>query len=117
MVGADEASVNRMIQALEPYVCAAIREDRWHSWISEPSGCGSVEIIRWVPVGWPQPRDVLGFTAFMSSPNFGGRGIGRQLTQTIIAWCRERGFEWIYLHASDQGRPLYQSLGFTPCRG
>jgi hypothetical protein len=43
------------------------------------------------------------------------RGIGHQLTQTIIAWCRERGFEWIYLHASDQGRPLYESLGFVPC--
>jgi hypothetical protein len=57
MDGAAEASVNRMIQALEPYLCAAIREDRWHSWISEPSGCGSVEIIRWVPgrLG-PTPR-------------------------------------------------------------
>jgi hypothetical protein len=37
-----------------------------------------------------------------------------RLTQTIIAWCRERGFEWIYLHASNQGRPLYESLGFVP---
>ena len=21
----------------------------WHSWIAEPRGCGSVEIVQWVP--------------------------------------------------------------------
>ena len=36
MDGADEAAVNRMIAALEPYLRAAIPEDRWHSWIAEP---------------------------------------------------------------------------------
>jgi GNAT superfamily N-acetyltransferase len=45
---------------------------------------------------------------------FRRRGIGRQLTQTIIQWCREQGFEWIYLHASEQSRPLCESLGFEP---
>lgn len=49
-------------------------------------------------------------------PSLRRRGIGREreLTQTIIAWSRERGFEWIYLYACDQGRPLYESLGFVP---
>jgi hypothetical protein len=49
MDGADEGSVNRMIRASGPCLRAAIPEDRWHSWISEPGGCGSVKIIRWVP--------------------------------------------------------------------
>jgi GNAT superfamily N-acetyltransferase len=60
--------------------------------------------------GWTQRRDVHGFTA--SIPSFRRRGIGWRLTETIVAWCRERGFRWIYLHASEQGRPLYESLGF-----
>jgi GNAT superfamily N-acetyltransferase len=40
------------------------------------------------------------------------RGIGRRLTETIIDWCRQQDFEWVYLHASEQGRPLHESLGF-----
>lgn len=113
MDGADEAAVNRMIAALEPYLRAAIPEDRWHSWIAEPGGCGSVEIVPWVPGRLdPTPRRAWIHSVYVE-PSFRRRGIGRQLTQTIIAWCRERGFEWIYLHASDQGRPLYESLGFV----
>lgn len=113
MDGADELAVKRMIAALEPYLRDAIPEDRWHSWVAEPGGCGSVEIVSWVPGRLdPTPRRAWIHSLYVE-PRFRRRGIGRQLTQTIIAWCRERRFEWIYLHASDQGRPLYESLGFV----
>src|SRR6266576_2782448 len=46
---ADEVAVNRMMTALEPYLRSAIPEGRWHAWIAEPGGCGSVEIVQWVP--------------------------------------------------------------------
>jgi hypothetical protein len=32
--------------------------------------------------------------------------------QTMIAWCRREGFARVTLHASDDGRHLYGSLGF-----
>lgn len=67
MEGADEAAVNRMIATLEPYLRTAIAEDRWHSWIAEPGGCGSVEIVQWVREGWTQRRDVRGYTACILS--------------------------------------------------
>jgi GNAT superfamily N-acetyltransferase len=111
---ADHFAVNRMIAALEPYLRSAIPEGRWHSWIADPGGCGSVEIVQWVPSRQdPTPRRAWIHSVYVE-PSFRRRGIGRQLTQTIIQWCREQGFEWIYLHASDQGRPLYESLGFEP---
>jgi hypothetical protein len=47
--GADEAAVNRMLAALEPYLRSAIPEGRWHFWIAEPGGCASLEIVQWVP--------------------------------------------------------------------
>ena len=59
--------------------------------------------------GWTQPRDVHGYTVCISSPHFGGVGSDVRLTQAIIAWCREQGFGWVYLHASNLGRPLYES--------
>ena len=114
MDGTDEAAVNRMIAALEPYLRSSIPEGRWHSWIAEPGGCASVEIVRWVPGRQdPTPRRAWIHSLYVE-PAFRRHGIGRQLTARITAWCREQGFEWVYLHASEQGRPLYESLGFRP---
>jgi GNAT superfamily N-acetyltransferase len=42
------------------------------------------------------------------------RGIGRQLMQTMIDWCRTQGFAFVSLHASKDGRHLYETLGFEP---
>ena len=106
MDGTDEAAVHRMIAALEPYLRSAIPEGRWHSWIAEPGGCASGRQD-------PTPRRAWIHSLYVE-PSFRRRGIGRQLTSTITAWCREQGFEWVYLHSSEQGRPLYESLGFLP---
>jgi GNAT superfamily N-acetyltransferase len=112
--GADEAALHRMLAALEPYLRFAIPEGRWHSWIADPGGCASLEIVQWVPGRLdPTPRRAWIHSLYIEPP-FRRRGIARQLTQTIISWCRGQGFEWIYLHASEQGRPLYESLGFEP---
>jgi len=40
------------------------------------------------------------------------RGIARFLMETMIRWCREQKFANVGLHASDEGRPLYEKLGF-----
>jgi GNAT superfamily N-acetyltransferase len=42
------------------------------------------------------------------------KGIGRQLMQTMIDWCRDQGFAFVCLHASKDGRHLYETLGFEP---
>jgi GNAT superfamily N-acetyltransferase len=114
MGDADETEVNRMLGALEPYLRSAIPEGRWYSWIAEPGGCGSVEIVPWVPGRLdPTPRRAWIHSLYVD-PSFRHHGIGRQLTERIISWCREQGSEWVYLHASEQGRPLYESQGFMP---
>jgi GNAT superfamily N-acetyltransferase len=110
----DPVALDRMIAALEPYLRVAIPEGRWHAWIAEPGGCGAVEIVQWVPGRLdPTPRRAWIHSVYIE-PSLRRRGIGRQLTQTMVAWCREQGFQSVYLHASEQGRPLYESLGFEP---
>jgi GNAT superfamily N-acetyltransferase len=47
-------------------------------------------------------------------PQFRRRGIGREMMQTLLAWCRAEGLESVSLHASDEGYPLYVQLGFLP---
>ena len=46
-------------------------------------------------------------------PDWRRRGIARVLMNTIMQWCEAEGAERLVLHASDAGRALYESLGFT----
>jgi GNAT superfamily N-acetyltransferase len=47
-----------------------------------------------------------------TEPEWRRRGIARLLLERIIAWCREQRIESVVLHASEEGRALYQQLGF-----
>jgi hypothetical protein len=31
---------------------------------------------------------------------------------TMVTWCRAERMGFLYLHASDDGRPLYEGMGF-----
>ena len=42
------------------------------------------------------------------------RGLARRLMERVIAWAREHGVGRLVLHASPEGRPLYEQLEFVP---
>jgi len=42
------------------------------------------------------------------------RGLARRLMERVIAWAREHGVGRLVLHASPEGRPLYDQLDFVP---
>jgi GNAT superfamily N-acetyltransferase len=44
---------------------------------------------------------------------FRKQGIARQIMLSILAWVQERGFRAVNLHASTEGRALYEKLGFA----
>jgi GNAT superfamily N-acetyltransferase len=43
-----------------------------------------------------------------------GKGVARALMHVLMEWATARGADRVVLHASDAGRPLYESLGFDP---
>lgn len=45
---------------------------------------------------------------------FRGRGYGRALLDTALAWCREKDAGWVSLFSTDSGNSLYRSAGFSP---
>ena len=47
-----------------------------------------------------------------TEPQWRGKGIARALMRELMQWASEQGTDRVVLHASDAGRPLYESLGF-----
>jgi GNAT superfamily N-acetyltransferase len=48
-----------------------------------------------------------------TEPEYRRRGLARKLMEIMIAWCKQEAFGSVLLHASDEGRPLYEALGFV----
>jgi GNAT superfamily N-acetyltransferase len=46
-------------------------------------------------------------------PHWRRRGLARRLMQEILEWAPTAGVARLVLHASREGRPLYEALGFT----
>jgi GNAT superfamily N-acetyltransferase len=48
-----------------------------------------------------------------TEPEWRRRGIAKLLMKEIIAWSREQSIDDLVLHASDEGRAIYEQLGFV----
>jgi GNAT superfamily N-acetyltransferase len=48
-----------------------------------------------------------------TEPQWRGHGVARALMRAVMQWAMESGHDRVVLHASDQGRKLYESLGFA----
>ncbi|SDD15346.1 Acetyltransferase (GNAT) family protein [Niabella drilacis] len=81
-----------------------------------------VGMVFLVPQGNPTdlyPSDWSYIRFLTVSPDFGGRGIGRKLTEDCIAWARRNGETVVALHTSEMmsnARRLYEHLGFSIVR-
>jgi GNAT superfamily N-acetyltransferase len=51
-----------------------------------------------------------------TDPAWRKRGVARALMAVVMQWASERSLDRLVLHASEEGRPLYVSLGFGPTR-
>jgi len=71
-------------------------------------------LIDWPP-GSIDQSDYRGYIYNVyTCPNYRRRGLARKLVETALDYCRENEIKIVALHASEQGRSLYESLGFKP---
>jgi GNAT superfamily N-acetyltransferase len=47
-----------------------------------------------------------------TEPAYRRQGLARELMKKVMEWCAREGVETVILHASEEGRPLYERLGF-----
>ncbi len=115
----DPAALDAMQAATEPFLAAGLRDGSYQGFLVEDErgdvvAGGGVAMLPFQP----QPRDPTPRRAFIinmfTEPAHRRRGLARRLLETMLAWCREQGLHTVSLHASDEGRALYASLGFQP---
>jgi GNAT superfamily N-acetyltransferase len=114
----DGKALAGMMKTSEPYLREAMGNDTLHAWVAEADarviGGGLIIVSPWLSHPYDQECRRATVLNMYVDPEFRRRGIARLLMKTMIEWCREQGFQAVALHASDQGKPLYESLGFEP---
>ena len=72
----------------------------------------------WLRDDMPRPTNPRMIAPYLMSmytaPEFRRKGVARLIVQSALKLCKERGYERVNLHASEVGKPLYESLGFSP---
>lgn len=116
---ADPAAVAAMLASSTPLLQRGLTNGSYRGWLVEAPGHGIVAGGGVIVLEYQShPRDPRPQRAWVvnmfTEPEHRHRGLARRLMATIIDWCRAEGMRSLYLHASDDGRPLYEQIGFTP---
>jgi len=112
----DAAALQAMAKFTADYLATAMTEGSFRAWLAcetDHAVAGGAVVIS----PWPaHPYDLECRRATIlnvyTDRAHRRRGLARALMQTMIDWCRREGFARVTLHASDDGRHLYESLGF-----
>jgi GNAT superfamily N-acetyltransferase len=109
--------LDRMATITGPWLAQALADGSYRGWLAEDSsgrivGGGGVLLCPWPA----SPKDPMLQRAIVlnvyTEPDSRHRGIARRIMATILEWLKQQGFRSASLHASDEGRPLYEELGF-----
>jgi GNAT superfamily N-acetyltransferase len=72
----------------------------------------------WIREEQPRPTNPRQAQPYLMSMyterKFRRKGVAKLIVRRAIDWCRERDYERVILHASEEGRALYESFGFEP---
>ena len=109
--------LDRMVDVASTWLARALADGSYHHWLALDSsgriaGGGGVLLCPWPA----NPKDLCTQRAVIlnvyTEPEFRKHGIARQIMLTILAWAKQQGLRSVNLHASDEGRHLYEKLGF-----
>lgn len=116
-MGLDQHILETMKPAAREYFLAALPKGVYRGWLAEQNGKvlggAGVLISAWPGTpGCPLASRVTILNVYVERDHR-RRGIARSLMETMMAWCKSAGYAAVTLHASDDGRHLYESLGFV----
>jgi GNAT superfamily N-acetyltransferase len=112
-----DAEGNQLEIAIRDYIERAMPAGTFHAWVIEHAGevvAGGGLQLRTL---MPRPGFVRGepeglIVSMWTEPEHRRRGLGRRVVEAILAWGAANGVTRFTLHASNDGRPLYELYGF-----
>jgi ribosomal protein S18 acetylase RimI-like enzyme len=117
-----------LVSAGSRYLAEVLASGEYSGWLATPAGmpdqvvAGAGLLQRRVPphpsngpdgVVLTEGRQGLVINVYTERP-WRRRGLARLLMEHLQAAAARRGLETLVLHASDEGRSLYEQLGFVP---
>jgi GNAT superfamily N-acetyltransferase len=113
-----------LFESCADYLAKALQSGEYVGWVAQltpsphtPIGGAGVQFRPLVPRTDPDGKSVLiGREGLILNvyvdPAHRRQGVARVLTETIIRWAPGAGIVRLVLHASPDGKSLYESLGF-----
>lgn len=104
--------------AFRVWVRERLADGRYRGWFMV-DGDKVVAGVGLLLLDWPpgpmhiEPRRGFVYNVYTEA-DYRRRGLARQLMERLLDWCKGHEVTVVGLHASDAGRPLYESLGFHP---
>jgi GNAT superfamily N-acetyltransferase len=113
----DEAALNSMMKEFVPWLEAKMISGEYLAWLAVIGGNRVVAGAGLWLMDWPAHMVGNGkhrgnILNVYTEPEFRRRHLARWLMEAILYWCRANGINFVILHASPEGRALYESLGF-----
>ncbi len=102
-----------VLKVMHDYV-TDFQEGKENAWVAEVNGRFAGSVLSVVEEG-----DVARLRTLIVEPKFRGMGIGAQLVEQVVAFCRGCGYEKIVLWTCDElksARRLYEKFGFVRIR-
>jgi GNAT superfamily N-acetyltransferase len=115
----DEAALDKMCEAFRPWLERRMRHNEYLAWFAVDedrniaAGLG-LWLMDWPPhmIGPGAPRGNI--LNVYTRPESRRMGLARRLMDAALEWCAQNRVRAVILHSSDDGRRLYESLGFEP---
>lgn len=107
-----------MTEHFRVWLCRHLADESYFGWIVEEDG-RPVAGLGMMAIDWPPhpshpTQDKRGYVLnVFVEPEWRGKGLARELMRTATDEARRRGLRHLVLHATRQGRPLYDKLGWA----
>jgi GNAT superfamily N-acetyltransferase len=112
----DEAALAAMVSVSAGYLAKAMAEGSFRAWLAIEQdrvvAGGAIIVSPWLAHPYDLECRRATILNLYTYPEHRRRGIARRLMEAMIDWCRGEGLAAVTLHASADGRHLYESMGF-----